>query len=213
MAYYFVFSFYFLLIYYISTLLQMSVRCMIFSEDGNFILSSAVGERFIAIWKIDGGKNQPASCVLSMEHPAVVLDCKGSDTEASNGSGLYVLAISEAGLCYFWYGSSIEALKASKPTKISLSIDYPFSRSNKGLAIFAAKFHHIISPASSKTLVAYGALVKPSFEKLTLEYGKDMNLNASQDGVLLPIGQPNMSHKSQVAQTKGMPYLSLAHQN
>ena len=184
---------------------------MIFSEDGKFILSSAVSERFIAIWKIDGGKKQPATCVLSMEHPAVLLDSKGSDTEGSNGPGLYALAISEAGLCYFWYGSSIEALKASRPTKISLSADSPYSRSNKGLAIFAAKFHHIISPASSKMLVACGALVKPLFEKLTLEYGKDMNLNASQDGVLLPIGQPNMSHKSQVTQTKGMPYLSVEH--
>lgn len=180
---------------------------MIFSEDGHYIISSAAGERYVAIWKMNGEKEQSASCVLSMEHPAVVLDSKGSDAEGSKGSGLYILAISEVGQCYFWYGSSIERLQASKPTKISLSIDSSLSRSNKGLAIFAATFNHIISPASSKMIVAYGSLVKPSFENLTVEFGKDMNLNTSQDGVLLPIGQPNTLHKSHLAQSKGMPSL------
>lgn len=147
-----------------------------------------------------------------MEYPAVVLDTKGSYTEGFKGSGLCVLAVSEVGLCYFWYGNSMEAMQASKPTKISVSIGSSLSRNNEGLAIFAAKFHHFVYFSSSEMLVACNALVKLSFEELMVGYGKDMNLNASQDGVLLPIGQPNISHKSQKTQIKGEAYLSILHQ-
>ncbi|KAJ6846318.1 WD repeat-containing protein 43 [Iris pallida] len=172
----------------------VSVRCAIFSEDGKYILSSAVGERYIAIWKMDGGKKQSASCVLALEHPAIILDMKGSDSESSEVAGLYVLAISEAGLCYFWYGSNIEALQNSKPTKIALASG-SLSRNNKGLAIFAAKFDAVAQPASTPVLVAYGTLIKPLFEKLMVQYGEDMNLEASQDGVLVSTSLSYIPHK------------------
>lgn len=172
----------------------VSVRCAIFSGDGKYILSSAVGERYIAIWKMDGGKKQSASCVLALEHPAIILDTKGSDSESSEVTGLYVLAISEAGICYLWHGSNIEALQNSKPTKIALSSG-SFSRNNKGLAIFAAKFDSVAQPASTPVLVAYGTLIKPLFEKLMVQYGEDVNLEASQDGVLVSTSQSYISHK------------------
>ncbi|KAJ6812601.1 WD repeat-containing protein 43 [Iris pallida] len=179
----------------------VSVRCAIFSEDGKYILSSAVGERYIAIWKMDGGKKQSASCVLALEHPAIILDMKGSDSESSEVVGLYVLAISEAGLCYFWYGSNIEALQNSKPTKLALSSG-SLSRNNKGLAIFAAKFDSVAQPASTPVLVAYGTLIKPLFEKLMVQYGEDMNLEASQDGVLVSTSQSYISYKGHMTLNK-----------
>jgi hypothetical protein len=46
--------------------------------------------------------------------------------------------------------------------------------------------------------------VKPSFDKLLVCYGKDINLGVSEDGVLLPTIQPTMAQKGQYAKTKGI---------
>ncbi|KAH0458205.1 hypothetical protein IEQ34_013520 [Dendrobium chrysotoxum] len=176
----------------------VSVRCMIFSEDGKSILTSGVGERHIAIWKIDGGKKKSASCVLSMEHPAIFLDSRGSDKEGSMVQDLYVLALSEIGVCYFWYGSSIEELQNARPTKISLEIVSSLVKRNKSQAIFAAKLDGIVRSATGSVHVAYGSLIKPSFKKLTVEHGVDMSLNMSKEGVLFPVSQSYISKKGQV---------------
>ena len=37
---------------------------MILIDDGEYILSSAIGERYIAVWRIDGSEKQSANCVL-----------------------------------------------------------------------------------------------------------------------------------------------------
>ncbi|XP_073113785.1 uncharacterized protein [Elaeis guineensis] len=181
----------------------VAVRCMIFSEDGKYILSSGVGERYVAIWKVGGGKKQSAGCVLSMEHPAIFLDSKGPDVEGTDDEGLYVLAISETGLCYFWYGTSIEDMRNSKPTKISLAIDPSLGKSNTGLAVYAAKFQSITKPASGQVFIAHGSLVKPTFEKVMVQYGTDVNLGTYQSGVLLPMDKSSIIRKAQAAQTKG----------
>uniref|UniRef100_A0A803NEA5 Uncharacterized protein n=1 Tax=Chenopodium quinoa TaxID=63459 RepID=A0A803NEA5_CHEQI len=52
-----------------------AVRCMTLSKDGKYVFSSAVGERYVAVWQVDGSKKQSASCALAMEHPSVYLDC------------------------------------------------------------------------------------------------------------------------------------------
>ncbi|KAL5729144.1 hypothetical protein ACHQM5_002134 [Ranunculus cassubicifolius] len=173
----------------------VSVRCLSFTEDGKYILSSAVGERYIAIWKVDGSKKQSASCVLSMEHPAVFLHSKCTDNSGTDNVGLYVLAISELGVCYFWYGKDIEDLRNAKPTKITLSTEDHNSKSHKSVSpmIFSAEFQGIVKPGCVHVLFAYGSLIKPSFEKQLLQYGVDLNLNSTQSGVLLPAG---LSHKS-----------------
>ncbi|XP_038974299.1 uncharacterized protein LOC120103686 isoform X1 [Phoenix dactylifera] len=181
----------------------VAVRCMIFSEDGKYILSSGVGERYVAIWKVGGGKKQSASCVLSMEHPAIFLDSKSSDAEGTDDEGLYVLAISETGLCYFWYGSSIDNLRNRKPTKISLSIDPSLAKNNTGMAVYAAKFQSIIKPASGQVFIAHGSLIKPTFEKVMVQYGTDVNLGTYQSGVLLPMDKSSIVRKAQATQTKG----------
>ncbi|XP_058082899.1 uncharacterized protein LOC131230891 isoform X2 [Magnolia sinica] len=166
----------------------VAVRCMIFTEDGKYILSSALGERYIAMWKIDGVKKQSASCVLSMDHPAVFLDSKGTESGETDDESLNVLAISELGVCYFWHGKNIEELRNSKPTKISLSPEASLPKNHKGSVptIFAANLQGIVKPASGQVFVAYGSIVKPSFEKLLVQRGIDVNLNSSHDGVLLP---------------------------
>ncbi|KAK8490756.1 hypothetical protein V6N13_135944 [Hibiscus sabdariffa] len=162
-----------------------SVRCMIFTENGKFILSSAVAERYIAVWKAEGGKKQSASCVLAMEHPAVFIDSKCIDED------IYVFAISETGVCYFWYGQDVETLRNAKPTKLSISLEDGLSKPNKGAlpTIFAAKLQGVPKPASIHAFLAHGLLVKPFFQKIVVQYGSDILLSSSQDGVLLPRSQ------------------------
>ncbi|PPS18847.1 hypothetical protein GOBAR_AA01722 [Gossypium barbadense] len=176
-----------------------SVRCMIFTEDGKFILSSAAAERYIAVWRTDGGKKQSASCVLAMEHPAVFVDSK-----CVNGD-IYVLAISETGVCYFWYGQDVEALCNAKPTKLSISLGDGLSKSHKGALpmIFAAKLQGVAKQASVHAFLAHGLLVKPLFQKMVMQYGADMLLSSSQDGVLLPRSQSlNKSKKGLDSQNR-----------
>ncbi|KAJ4969451.1 hypothetical protein NE237_016152 [Protea cynaroides] len=181
-----------------------AVRCMIFTEDGKYVLSSAVGERYIAVWRVDGNKKKSASAVLAMEHPSVYLDCKYGDNKGTEDVSLYVLAISEVGCCYFWYGRNIEELHNVKPTKISLSIDRQLSKNHKDAlpTIFAAKLQCIVKPSSGQVFVAYGSLVKPTFDKITVQHGLDVKLNTSPNGVLLPLIQTYKSKKVLGAQTE-----------
>ncbi|CAE6095873.1 unnamed protein product [Arabidopsis arenosa] len=177
------------------------VRCVAFTEDGKYVLSSAVGERYIAVWKTDGAKKQSASCVLALEHPPVFVDSWGE----TNEKGLYVLAISEIGVCYFWYGSNVEELCNATPTKVALATADSSIKPHKGSLplIFAAKLQGILKPGSAHAFIASGLLVKPSFQKMVLQFGTDLVLNASKDGILLPITQSvSKSSKGQGVQNK-----------
>ncbi|KAM2236933.1 hypothetical protein ACFX1S_012347 [Malus domestica] len=174
-----------------------AVRCLNFTEDGKYILSSAVGERYISVWSIAGGKKQSASAVLKMEHPAVFLDSRCIDSGEVSDVGLYVLAISEVGICYFWFGQNIEELRNAKTTKISLSSEDILSTTYKGAlpTIFAAVFQGIAKAASGQVFVAYGSPVKPSFQKILVHSGTDIKLSSSHDGVLLPMSQSLVKYK------------------
>ncbi|MCE3215632.1 hypothetical protein HAX54_003023 [Datura stramonium] len=98
---------------------------------GRHLLSSAVGDRHVAVWKLDGSKRKSSCCLLAMDHPAVFLDCYhikiGDEDEASLG----VLAISEVGVCYFWHGKSFEELHNLNPTKICTSLDEKIPKKHK----------------------------------------------------------------------------------
>ncbi|GLU08451.1 hypothetical protein SLE2022_253640 [Rubroshorea leprosula] len=142
-----------------------AVQCMVFTEDGKFILSSAVGERYGAMWRTDGGKKQLASCLLAMEHPAVFVDSRCVE----NGV-LYVFAISENGMLFLGHKGALPA-------------------------IFAAKLQGVPKPALLHAFLAYGLLVKPSFKKIVMHYGTDVMWNSSQDGVLLPTSQTLIKSK------------------
>ncbi|RCV45210.1 hypothetical protein SEVIR_9G439100v4 [Setaria viridis] len=168
----------------------VAVRSMVFSNDSQYVLSSGIGERYIAIWKLGSDKTQSSNCILSMEHPAIFVDCKCSDE-----GEIHVLAISEIGVCYFWSASNIDDLRNKKPTKISVS-ESSLSRA-QAFSIFAAKLQGVDGPTSAHVLLAYGSVVKPSFEKLLVCYGTDINLGISQDGVLLPNIQTTMTKKDQ----------------
>lgn len=134
-----------------------------------------------------------------MEHPAVFLDSWCIHSEESEGSGLYVLAISEIGVCYVWFGNNVEELVNAKPTKVSVSYEDISSKSQKASlpAIFAAKLQGSDKSSSGNVFVAYGLLVKPSFRKLSVQFGTDIKLNSSYDGVLLPMKQSHVKSKKQ----------------
>ncbi|KAI4338319.1 hypothetical protein L6164_016659 [Bauhinia variegata] len=173
------------------------VRCMVFTEDGKYVLSSGVGERYVAFWRINGAKKQSASCVLSMEHPAVFLDSRCVDSGGPDEAGLCVLAISEVGVCYIWFGNDIEELRNAKPTKITLSLEDVSFRNYKGAlpAIYAAKLQGTEKPATGKVFLVYGLLVKPSFQQILVHSGTDIKLNISHDGILLPMSQSLIKSK------------------
>ncbi|XP_074320356.1 uncharacterized protein LOC141657120 [Silene latifolia] len=180
-----------------------AVRCMTMSEDGKYVLSSAAGERYVSVWRGDGSKKKSASCNLTMEHPPVFLDCKHMDNGGADGMGFYVLAISEVGVCYFWYGADVEELSKAKPTKISLSLGENPMKIQKGAsaAIFAARMQSVVEPGSIYVFLAQGFLIKPTFEKIVVNHGEDLRLNASRDGLLLPVSQPRKPKKQLELQT------------
>ncbi|XP_062076571.1 uncharacterized protein LOC133781549 isoform X2 [Humulus lupulus] len=190
-----------------------AVRCLIFSEDGKYILSSAVGERYIAVWNVGGGKKQSASCVLAMEHPAVFVDSKCVRNGEADDAGVYVLAISEVGVCYLWFGKNIEELQIAKPTKISISSDDISVKNYKGAlpTIFAARLQDSTKPASGQVFAAYGLLVKPSFQKILVHHGTDIKLSTSRDGVLLPMTQSFVKSKKGRDAQNGVIALDRAH--
>ncbi|KAL6503512.1 hypothetical protein OROGR_025435 [Orobanche gracilis] len=175
------------------------VRCMVFSEDGRCVISSAIGERYIAVWKIDGSKKKSSSALLAMDHPAVFLDTRCVDSENAENAGLSVLAITETGVCYFWHGKTIDGLRDSKPAKIYVQCDNGVMQKSKMTVpnVFAAKLQNVSGLASGHVFTAHGFLIKPTFEKVVVQSGTDVKLNVSQDGgVLLPI---NQSHKMKKA--------------
>lgn len=174
-----------------------AVRCMILSGDGKYVFSSAAGERYVAVWRVDGSKKQSSSCVLAMEHPSVYLTCRYLDNGEAEGTEFYVLAISEIGMCYFWYGKDIEELRKTKPTKICLSIDDSYKKIHKGgsPAILSARIQGTANPGYAHVFFAHGFLIKPSFEKVFVHHGEDMKLNTSRDGLLLPLSQPHKTKK------------------
>ncbi|KAL3812984.1 hypothetical protein ACJIZ3_014252 [Penstemon smallii] len=181
-----------------------AVRCMIFSEDGKYVLSSATGERYVSIWKIDGSKNKSACSLLNMDNPAVFLDSKCVNSGDAKNPGLSVLAISETGICYFWHGKTIEELRNSKPTKISIPFDDGVLNKPVGAIpnVFAAKLQSIYEPACGNAFLAYGLLIKPTFEKVLVRQGTDVILNVSHDGILLPFNQSRKSKKASDMQSR-----------
>ncbi|KAL0414786.1 UNVERIFIED_CONTAM: WD repeat-containing protein 43 [Sesamum radiatum] len=181
-----------------------AVRCMVFSEDGQYVLSSSLVERYVAVWKIDGSKKKSSSVFLSMDHPAVFLDSRCTSSGDAD-AGLSVLAISEIGICYFWHGKTIDELRNSKPTKISIPCDGGVLKKHKGAVpnVFAAKLQNISEPACGHMFLAFGLLIKPTFEKVLVHSGTDIELNLSEDGILQPISQSHKSERASETRSKG----------
>ncbi|XP_073308554.1 uncharacterized protein [Primulina huaijiensis] len=172
------------------------VRCLIFSEDGRYLLSSAMGERYVAIWRVDGSKEKSAYLFLAMDHPAVFLDCRCFNSGEEDDTVLSVLAITEMGICYFWHANTMDELRYSKPTKIGIPCDEGQKHKGAVTSVFAAKLQAISRPACGHVFLAYGLLIKPSFNKVVVHSGTDINLNISHDGILLPINQSQKPKKA-----------------
>lgn len=171
-----------------------AVRCMTFSDDGKYVLSSAVGERYVAVWEVDSSKKKSACCVLAMDHPAIFIDSKSFGLD---DSGLSVLAISEMGVCYFWNGTNVQELHKSKSTKVMVSVEDDFHKNYKRAVptIFSAKLQNFSKPATGHVFLAHGLLIKPTFEKISIQCGTDVKLSSSMDGILLPLTQSLKSKK------------------
>ncbi|XP_057537989.1 uncharacterized protein LOC130815515 [Amaranthus tricolor] len=179
-----------------------AVRCMTLSEDGKYVFSSSGGERYVAVWMVDGSKKQCAICALAMDHPSIYIDCKYLDCSDANEAGFYVLAISEVGVCYFWYGKDIEELQKAKPTKISLLVEESYDNLRGALPyIYAARIQNASEPAAISVFLAHGFLTKPSFEKILVRHGEDLKINISRKGLLLPSSQPHKTKKQVDLQT------------
>ncbi|KAL2229717.1 WD repeat-containing protein 43 [Sesamum indicum] len=180
-----------------------AVRCMVFSEDGRYVLSSSLVERYVAVWKIDGSKKKSSSVFLAMDHPAVFLDSRCTSSGDAD-AGLSVLAISEIGICYFWHGKTIDELRNSKPTKISVPCDGGVLKKHKGAVpnVFAAKLQNISEPACGHMYLAFGLLIKPTFEKVLVHSGTDIELNFSEDGILRPISQSHIYERASETRSK-----------
>lgn len=140
----------------------------------------------MALWRVGGNKKQSACCALTMEHPAIFIDCRCVE----NGN-IYVFAISESGVGYFWYAQNAEKLQHTKPTKVSFSSDDILSNGHRlaSPVIFSVKLQGVMKPASVNAFLACGSLVKPSFQKILLEHGSDLTLSSSQEGILLPMSK------------------------
>lgn len=140
-----------------------------------------------------------------MEQPAIFLDCKCSDE-----GEVHILAISKIGACYFWSANDVDDLRNKKPTKIILA-ESSVSTVHQEFSIFAAKLQGMDGPKSAHVLLAYGSVVKPSFDKLLVCYGTDISLGISQDGVLLPNTESTMTHKGQSVKKQGLVRMSIGY--
>lgn len=174
------------------------VRCMTFSEDGKYILSSASGERYIAVWKVDGSKRKTATVSLAMDHPAIFLDSKSINNGDAEEAGLSILSISEMGIAYFWYGKTIDDLHNSKPTKVFVPSDDGLLQKHKGMApnVFDAKLQSVSEPGCGHLFLSYGLIIKPTFDKVLVHSGSEVKLTVSLDGILLPVSQSQKSKKA-----------------
>lgn len=169
--------------------LQDAVKAVVYTGDDRYFLSSAFGERHVALWHNDGSKKGAAAlCSLSIEHPAVSLDCRGELP-----GFLRILAVSEAGTAYIWQAASLEELSKVKPIKIAVATakaeGSPSNKGGKSLksAVLAGKFIGKNDKGPGSVLIGFGTTVKPVFEQISLEgKGNSILLQANENGALMP---------------------------
>jgi U3 small nucleolar RNA-associated protein 5 len=69
----------------------------------------------------------------------------------------------------------VNDLHNKKPTKILLS-ECSLARAQQAFSIFAARLQGMNGPNFAHVLLTYGSVVKPSFDKLLVSHGTDINL-------------------------------------
>jgi hypothetical protein len=184
---------------------QDTVKDIVYADDNMHFFSSANGERHVALWHNNGNKKSTtAVCCLSMEHPAVNLDCSGEFPQS-----LRVLAVSEAGVVYVWHASSAAELSKVEPIKVVLDNVKGEASSGKRKSsrstVLAAKFIGKCDKGPGSVLIAFGTTVKPSFEQVSLEgKGNIISLEAGQNGALMPATQINNDTAKSVGPVEGM---------
>ncbi|RVW39997.1 hypothetical protein CK203_088955 [Vitis vinifera] len=151
-----------------------AISSMSVSSDGKVLATAAAQLKILNSSdhkKIQKFSGHPGAvrCMIFTDDGEYILssaiDSRCIDNGDTDKSGLYVLAISEIGVCYFWYAKNMEDLRNTKPTKVSVSLEDNFSKNHKGSlpTIFAANYK-VLS-------------------------------NLHQDGILLPMDQSHKSKK------------------
>lgn len=167
------------------------MKAMLFTEDGRYFLSCAVGERQIAVWQCEGSKAEAGIvCSLSVEQPAVALHC----CMISEGKeSVRVAAVSESGVAYVWSSASMAELGTVKPTRITIGKG---SKDNRA-CILAVR----LVEGEEAVLVARGTSAKPQFEQVALQghEGSTVDLGPSENGALLKAPVP-VSNAAQAQQ-------------
>ncbi|CAM6102009.1 unnamed protein product [Calypogeia fissa] len=164
------------------------VNALAFSQDGKYVVSSATGERQVAVWQVQGSKSERgAVCSLSLDHPAVALS--GSAFNAELGE-FNVVAVSTTGVAYVWHASALEQLESFKPIKVS--VGNKSAKVSKALKqiVLAASLEAVSGESPKTLLVAHGTSAKPIFEHVSLGApGTQVVLEVQSGGTLLPATQ------------------------
>ncbi|EFJ04995.1 hypothetical protein SELMODRAFT_431903 [Selaginella moellendorffii] len=151
-----------------------SVNVTVFTEDGRYVLSAAVGERNIAVWDTNEvGKE--AKVTLAMEHPAVALDSWGFEKDCTERK---ILAVSETGEAYIWSGLSLEELGKAEPVRVRVGSKNSGKASKQSILL-----GRLVGAGS--VVVARGTTVRPSFETVALPEEGVIVLPPSEQGNLL----------------------------
>ncbi|XP_024519578.1 WD repeat-containing protein 43 isoform X2 [Selaginella moellendorffii] len=151
-----------------------SVNVTVFTEDGRYVLSAAVGDRNIAVWDTNEvGKE--AKVALAMEHPAVALDSWGFEKD---GTERKILAVSETGEAYIWSGLSLEELGKAEPVRVRVGSKNSGKASKQSILL-----GRLVGAGS--VVVARGTTVRPSFETVALPEEGVVVLPPSEQGNLL----------------------------
>ncbi|VVB14017.1 unnamed protein product [Arabis nemorensis] len=131
-----------------------------FTEDGNSIMSSLIGENDISIWKI-GDEIGDASFLLTLEHQPVFVDTWGGES----GQELYVMEISERAACYYWY--AFGSLGPENPIKVAL-----VNEEGSLHTVFAAKKEYYVQfdSADVHIVTAFESPLELLFRKLLVRF-------------------------------------------
>ncbi|DBB17672.1 TPA: hypothetical protein ACH3X3_002712 [Trebouxia sp. C0006] len=171
-----------------------------YSPDGQYALSSSLGERHVAVWKATGKaskKTKPAAALLSMEQPPVQLDVAAASNTTAKISCFNVLAVSTAGRVCVWQCEVSDSVKSTLRATIQIEQDTT-SPSRQQESILAACFDS--SAAEEAVLVASGLSAKPTIQRIILPplsaAPSSIDIKSqTAEGVLLP-----SKHKSRSAQ-------------
>ncbi|KAL3505677.1 hypothetical protein ACH5RR_031059 [Cinchona calisaya] len=157
--------------------LMGAVWCMVFSDDGRYVLSSAVGERYVAIWRIGGSKKQSACCFS-----AVFLDCrlpKKRKGALSNILGAKLQNVTKPGCGHVFLAYGLPVKPSFEKFLVQPGTDVTLSSSFDGILLPISQIHKSKKVTDIQNQTA--ALDRASAERALLPMPKIFNLADKYD--------------------------------